>query len=121
RPPRGPPPPPPRGPGGAGPVPAGPAGSGGPLARAVHDYAETMRRLVPTVRDPGDWAPLAGFVAVDDFERVGTFLEVQDWGQYLAMLTAWASATDAFETVVRRVTEVDRLVFYEIVERHHRG
>jgi hypothetical protein len=36
------------------------------------------------------------------------------------MLTSWASAVDRFETTVRRVTESDRLVFFEIEERHFR-
>ena len=53
----------------------------------------------PDVDDPVDWAPLAELVAVDDFERVGTFLEVQNWSQYTEMLTRWASATDSFETI----------------------
>jgi hypothetical protein len=93
----------------------------GPLTRRVLAYEQAMRHLVPTVKDPADWAPLAEFVATDDFERVGTFLEVQDWDQYAEMLTKWATATDSFETTVRRVTELPGLVFYEIEERHHRG
>jgi hypothetical protein len=93
----------------------------GPLTRRVIEYDEAMRRLVPKAKDPADFAPLAEFVAVDDFERVGTFLEVQDWLQYTEMLTKWATATDSFETTVRRITEVGGLVFYEIEERHHRG
>lgn len=93
----------------------------GPLTRRVLDYDEAMRRLVPKVKDPADFAPLAEYVAVDDFERVGTFLEVQNWAQYTEMLTKWASATDSFETTVRRVTEAPGLVYYEIEERHHWG
>jgi hypothetical protein len=93
----------------------------GPLTRRVLDYDEAMRRLVPEAKGPADFAPLAEYVAVDDFERVGTFLEVQDWAQYTEMLTKWASATDTFETTVRRVTEAPGLVYYEIEERHHRG
>jgi hypothetical protein len=93
----------------------------GPLTRRVLDYEEAMRRLVPVVEEPADWAPLAEFVAVEDFERVGTFLEVQDWQQYTEMLTRWASATETFETTVRRITELPGLVYYEIEERHHRG
>jgi hypothetical protein len=95
--------------------------SSGPLTRRVLDYDEAMRRLVPEAKDPADFAPLSEFVATDDFERVGTFLEVQDWAQYTEMLTKWASATDSFETTVRRVSELPGLVFYEIEERHTRG
>ena len=93
----------------------------GLLTHTVLDYEATMRRLVPTIKGPADWARLAEFVAVDKFERVGTFLEVQTWEQYTDMLTQWASATDSFETTVRRVSELDRLVYFEIEERHFRG
>jgi hypothetical protein len=64
---------------------------------------------------------LARFVAVEEFERVGTFLEVQDWREYTEMLTSWATSIDTFETSVRRVTEIRNLVYYEIEERHHRA
>jgi hypothetical protein len=93
----------------------------GPLTRKVLDYAQTMKRLVPAITAPADWAPLAEFVAVGEFERVGTFLEVQDWQQYTEMLTQWASATETFETTVRRISEMPGLVYFEIEERHVRG
>jgi hypothetical protein len=93
----------------------------GPLTRRVLEYDEAMRRLVPEAEGPDDFAPLAEFVAIDEFARVGTFLEVQDWRQYTEMLAKWATATDTFETTVRRISELPGLVFYEIEERHHRG
>ena len=93
----------------------------GPLTSVVLDYVRTMEELVPTATTPEDWAPLAEFVAVDDFERVGTFLEVQTWSAYTAMLTQWASAIATFETTVRRISEVDGLVYYEVEERHRAG
>ena len=93
----------------------------GPLARQVLAYEQTLKRLVPTVRRPRDWEPLAQFVAVDDFERIGTFLERQDWLQYTEMLTKWASTTTKFETTVRRASELPGLVYYEIEERHFHG
>ena len=77
------------------------AATQGQLSEQVFAYVETMRGLVPSVTGPADWAPLAEFVAVDEFGRVGTFLEVQNWEQYTEMLTQWASATDSFETPVR--------------------
>ena len=80
-----------------------------------------MERLVPTARAAEDWAPLAAFVAVDEFERIGTFLEVHDWRQYTDMLTRWASSIEKFETTVRRVSELPGLVYYEVEERHFRG
>jgi len=97
------------------------AGSAGALTRRVFDYDRTMKGLVAGVESPVDWAPLDEFVAVDDFERVGTFLEVQNWSQYTEMLSKWAAATDSFETSVRRISEFGSLVYYEIEERHIRG
>ena len=79
-----------------------------------------MEGLVPAAKGPADWAPLAEFVAVDQFERVGTFLEVQNWQQYTEMLTQWASAIDSFATAVRRTSELRGLVYYEVEERHFR-
>lgn len=80
-----------------------------------------MKDLVARVGAPSDWAPLEEFVAVGDFERIGVFLEVQDWQQYTEMLTQWASSIDSFDTSVRRISETSNLVYYEIQERHHRG
>jgi hypothetical protein len=93
----------------------------GTLTGKVLDYQETMKRLVPVLKSPADWDPLVHFVAVEEFERVGTFLEVQNWQQYTEMLTRWASVTDSFETRVKRISEIGRLVYFEIEERHHRG
>jgi hypothetical protein len=95
--------------------------SAGPLTQRVLEYDRAMQRLVAEVRDPADWAPLTEFVAVQDFERVGTFLEVQSWNEYTEMLTRWASAMESFETTVRRISETGALVYYEIEERHFRG
>ena len=67
----------------------------GRLTRKVLEYQELMKQLVPTVRTPEDWTPLVSFAAIDEFERIGTFLEVQNWQQYTQMLTQWAGAIDA--------------------------
>jgi hypothetical protein len=93
----------------------------GPLTRTVLDYVRTMEELVPTAKTPADWAPLAEFVAVDEFERVGTFLEVQNWEQYVDLLSKWGSFTASFETTVRRISELPSVVYYEVQERHVRG
>jgi hypothetical protein len=93
----------------------------GRLTQRVLEYDRALQRLVAEVMDPADWAPLAEFVAVQDFERVGTFLEVQNWNEYTEMLTRWASATESFETTLRRISETGALVYYEIEERHSRG
>jgi len=91
------------------------------LTDKVVEFTRTLEALVADGEPPPDWAPLADFVAVDEFERVGTFREVQDWQQYTAMLTQWASSVDKFETSVQRITEVANLVFFEIEERHFRS
>jgi hypothetical protein len=93
----------------------------GPLTRKVMQYQDTVRQLVPTVKTPEDWAPLASLIAIDRFERIGTFLEVQNWQQYAEMLTQWAQSVDSFETTVRRVSELPELVYFEIEERHFYG
>lgn len=90
----------------------------GPLTRKVLDYEETLKSLLPTVEAPADWAPLAEMVATDEFERIGTFLEVQNWQQYTEMLTRWAAASAGFETSPRRIFELAGYVYYEIEERH---
>jgi hypothetical protein len=92
-----------------------------PFTRTVLEFVQTMARLVPAVDRNADWAPLAAFVAVNEFERVGTFCEVQNWSQYTEMLTKWASATDTFETTVRRISESRGLVYFEVEERHFRA
>jgi hypothetical protein len=93
----------------------------GPLTERVLAYERVMKDLVPRVEDPSDWAPLEEFIAVRDFERIGTFLEVQNWPQYAEMLTQWASSIDSFETTVHRISELPGLVYYEIEECHRRG
>lgn len=95
-----------------------------PLTEKVLGYEQAMKQAVRSAADPPDWVPLAEFVAVDVFERVGPFLEVQDWPQYTEMLTQWASSIDSFETSIRRVSELPGspgFVYYEIEERHRRG
>jgi hypothetical protein len=97
----------------------------GALSRTVLDFEAELRRLVKAAKTAGftsaNWAPLAEFIAVDEFERVGTWLEVMDWDQYAAFLTQWAGASMGFETTVRRVSEVPGLVYLEIEERHTRA
>ena len=78
----------------------------GPLTRKVLGFEQTMKKLVPTIKAPADWAPLAEIVAVDEFERVGCFLEVQNWQQYTEMLTKWASATDSCRALAASVKEL---------------
>jgi hypothetical protein len=93
----------------------------GHLTRRVLAYEHALKGLVPHVTGPKDWAPLVEFVAVDEFERVGAFLEVQTWEQYTEMLTLWASTIAKLETSVKRISELPGVVYFEIEERHFRG
>lgn len=63
----------------------------------------SAKHLVPTVKENAHWAPLESLVAVDEFERVGTRREVQNWREYTGLLTQWAGAIERFETTVLRV------------------
>jgi hypothetical protein len=94
----------------------------GPLTRKVIDYQDTVVSLVPTVKTPEDWtAPLGEFIAIDDFERMGPFLDVQDFKQYTEMLNGWAQGVQSFDTSVRRVSELPNRVYFEVEERHKYG
>jgi hypothetical protein len=90
----------------------------GPLTQKVIEYQEVMKRLVPSAHEPQDWDPLAQLVAIDEFERVGTFREVHNWPQYVEILCQWAGSIGTFETTVKQITELPGLVYFEIEERH---
>ncbi|HMK85837.1 MAG TPA: hypothetical protein VK437_07755 [Steroidobacteraceae bacterium] len=93
----------------------------GPLSRIVVRYCELIEsRAKAKGSSAADWVPLAELVAVEDFERVGAYQEVMTWGEYVRFLSEWAGAT-RFETTVHRITEVGRVVFQEIEERHFKG
>jgi hypothetical protein len=40
-----------------------------------------------------DWEPLTELVAVGEFQRVGAYLEVMNWIEYVRFLTEWAGET----------------------------
>jgi hypothetical protein len=94
------------------------------LARTVLDYSLIMKRMVDEAKQPGfsveSWAPLAAMVDVDNFERVGNFLEVMNWHDYVTFLTAWAK-TSEWECSFKRVTEHRGVVFLELEERSRVG
>ncbi|HME79536.1 MAG: hypothetical protein ACLP4W_05390 [Mycobacterium sp.] len=93
----------------------------GPLTKKVIEYQDTVKRLVPTAKSPEDWTPLGEFIAVDGFERIGPFLDVQNFAQYTEMVNGWAQATQAFDTTVRRIAELPQRVYFEVEERHQIG
>ncbi|MBX7433931.1 hypothetical protein JDV09_17700 [Mycobacterium sp. Y57] len=93
----------------------------GPLTKKVIEYDDTVRRLVSEVKSPEDWAPLGEFLAIDEFERIGPFLDKQDWPQYAEMVNGWAQGVQSFETTVRRISELANRVYFEVEERHLYG
>ena len=93
----------------------------GTLTRKVQEYVDTMMATVATARSAEDFAAVAELVDVENFERVGTFLEVQDWRACAEFLARWASGIDTFESHTKRMVEVGNLVFYETEERHFHG
>lgn len=94
------------------------------FSRKVLELALLMKRLVDEAKRPGfsqaSWAPLAELVAVGEFERVGNFLEVMRWPDYVAFLTKWATSSE-WECSFKRITEKDRVVFLELEERSRVG
>jgi hypothetical protein len=93
----------------------------GPLTKTVIEYHDTVRALVFTAKTPQDWAPLGQFLAIDEFKRIGPFLDVQDWPQYAEMVNGWAQGVRSFETTVRRISELSQRVYFEVEERHLYG
>lgn len=93
----------------------------GPLTQIVLEWAGAMEEMA-TGKEvaSADFDALSKYVAVDEFRRVGAYLEEQTWEEYVAFLTAWSSGT-RFETTIFRISEIGNSVFQEIEERHHHG
>ena len=101
----------------------------GPLGQKAMAFIETMSRLVSdhdTPDTPEYWEPLASFVATDAFSRAvpgGTFdgewgQGSMDWETYLAGFRKWRASQPTYHNVVRRIAELDDLVYLEIDEHH---
>jgi hypothetical protein len=94
----------------------------GPLTRVVNDFCSKQSEVMAAgVRSPLDWAPVAEFLDVDKFKRVGAYLEEFNWPGYQKFLTGWAGGGTRFEMTVFHITEIGNAVFQEIEERHYRG
>jgi hypothetical protein len=94
----------------------------GPLTQVVKRFVAAQgAAMAAGVKAPSDWDPVAEFVAVDEFKRVGAYLEELDWPDYCKFLTGWASGGTRFEMTEFYITEAGNAVFQEIEERHHRG
>lgn len=93
----------------------------GPLTRIVNRFVQAQADVMakgPKV--PEDWDPVSQFVAVDEFKRVGAYLEELDWRAYTQFLNDWAQGT-RFEMTEFFITEAGNAVFQEIEERHYHG
>jgi hypothetical protein len=94
----------------------------GPLRKIVNAFVASQARVLTTgVKSPDDWAPMAEFLAVDEFKRVGAYLEELNYREYCEFMTGWAAGGTRFEMTEFHSTEVGNAVFQEIEERHYRG
>ena len=94
----------------------------GPLRMIVNAFCEAQAKVLAAgASSPSVWSPMSEFVAVDEFKRVGAYLEEFNYEQYCAFLTEWAAGGTRFEMTEFYVTEVGNAVFQEIEERHYRG
>jgi hypothetical protein len=94
----------------------------GPLTQAVYDFCAAQAQVLAAgVTKPSDWEPMAKFLAVDRFKRVGAYLEELDYDEYCKFLTTWAAGGTQFEYTEFYISEVGNAVFQEIEERHRHG
>jgi hypothetical protein len=94
----------------------------GRLIQIVRDFVEAQGAVLAAgVKTPADWAPMAQYLAVDEFKRVGAYLEQFDYDEYCRFMTDWAAGGTVFEMTEFYITEVGNAVFQEIEERHYRG
>ena len=94
----------------------------GPLAQRVYDFVETQKKVMAAgITKPSDWDPLTPLIDVDNFKRVGAYLEELDWEDYKKFLTGWMDGGTRFEFTEFQISEVGNSVFQEIEERHWRG
>lgn len=94
----------------------------GPLRKIVNAFCEAQAKVLAAgVKDPSDWAPMAEYLAIDEFKRVGAYLEELDYDAYCKFLTGWSAGGTRFEMTEFHSTEVGNTLFQEIEERHYRG
>jgi len=93
----------------------------GPLTKIVRRFVGAQgAAMAAGIKSPSDWDPVAEFVAVDRFKRVGAYLEELDWEAYKDFLTGWAAGGTQFEFTEFHISEIGDAVFQEIEERHQR-
>lgn len=94
----------------------------GPLTKIVLEWGRVMQEVASGKKNvvAVDFDVLSEYVAVDEFRRVGAYLEEQTWEEYVAFLAQWGAGTK-FESTVFRMSEIGNTVFREIEERHYHG
>jgi hypothetical protein len=94
----------------------------GPLTQRVYAFVEAQKQVLAAgVSKDSDWDPLAEFVDVDNFLRVGAYLEELNWTDFKKFLAGWMAGGTRFEFTEFQISEVGDKVFQEIEERHWRG
>ncbi|CAN7587296.1 hypothetical protein LJR219_004372 [Phenylobacterium sp. LjRoot219] len=94
----------------------------GPLTQIVNQFCAAQAKAISDAAySPIDWRPVAEFIEVSEFRRIGAYLEELDWPKYQTFLTGWISGGTRFEMTIFNMTEVGNAVFQEIEERHYRG
>ncbi|MCB2074007.1 MAG: hypothetical protein H6917_04795 [Novosphingobium sp.] len=94
----------------------------GPLTKVVRQFTATQGEVLAAgVTSPSDYDPVAAFVDVDRFKRVGAYLEELNWETYKDFLSGWAKGGTQFEFTEFHISEIGDAVFQEIEERHQRG
>jgi hypothetical protein len=113
------------------------------LSDKVLQFAAILQRLVAeakheTTVGPDFWAPLAVFIAVDEFERVASNYsalvpgdengsagydaspfarDALRWPEYIEVMSQWALSPSLWEYTVQRIAELPGLVYLELEER----
>jgi hypothetical protein len=73
----------------------------GPLTKIVNDFCSKQFEVMAAgVRSPLDWEPVAEFLDVNEFKRVGAYLEELNWPDYRKFLTGWVGGGTRFEMTV---------------------
>ena len=97
------------------------SGALGEPAQKAMAVLDMMTEIVKDAKRPGfttaSWDRMAALFDTENFGRIGPFLDVMDWRQYLEMLTQWATTTD-FYSNFRRISVSGNLVFLEVEEHN---
>ncbi len=104
------------------------AAQGGKYARAVTRYNQIMQEVSDKAKAPGftkdGWHALTEIVDADHFQRLGNFMEVQTWPEYVDMLFAWGASTkfsSEFRRMIENENDTGGIVTLELQENNNGG